>query len=184
MSRAGQGESHCVRSGSRYGVISDTHGKLSPRVFQLFHGVDGIIHGGDFCDEDVLESLRAIAPVFAVHGNCDRFPLVTMLPKLGVFTLAGQKVVVVHELGRPEWPLPSVRSALKAECPRVVVFGHSHRPCAVEAGGVLYFNPGSPTVVRDPGVDRSVGYLDLSPDAVSWELVSLGDECRKGRPTR
>ena len=31
----------------RIGVLSDTHGLLRPEVFDVFSGVDHILHGGD-----------------------------------------------------------------------------------------------------------------------------------------
>lgn len=31
----------------RFGVISDTHGRLDPKVLKVFSGVDRIFHAGD-----------------------------------------------------------------------------------------------------------------------------------------
>ena len=53
------------------GIISDTHGVLSPEVHNLFAGVDQIIHAGDIGGEDILFELETIAPVVAVYGNTD-----------------------------------------------------------------------------------------------------------------
>jgi hypothetical protein len=53
------------------GVISDTHGYVDPRVFELFAGVDHILHAGDIGPPGVVLQLERIAPVTAVRGNCD-----------------------------------------------------------------------------------------------------------------
>jgi hypothetical protein len=53
------------------GVISDTHGHLDPRVFELFAGVDHILHAGDIGSPGGVLQLEKIAPVTAVAGNCD-----------------------------------------------------------------------------------------------------------------
>src|SRR3954462_2746236 len=53
------------------GVISDTHGKLDERVFDLFAGASRIIHAGDIGDEELIWKLESIAPVIAVRGNND-----------------------------------------------------------------------------------------------------------------
>ena len=45
----------------RIGVISDTHGKLHPRVAEVFAGVEAIIHAGDVGGGHVIETLRRIA---------------------------------------------------------------------------------------------------------------------------
>jgi putative phosphoesterase len=59
----------------RLGVISDTHGKLRPQVFDVFAEVDHILHGGDVGPADVLTELEALAPVTAVYGNMDGFEI-------------------------------------------------------------------------------------------------------------
>jgi predicted phosphodiesterase len=51
------------------GLISDTHGLLRPEALQALRGSDYIIHAGDICDPQILESLGEIAPVTAVRGN-------------------------------------------------------------------------------------------------------------------
>src|SRR5439155_17711394 len=56
----------------RIGVISDTHGLLRPEALRALRGVDLIVHAGDVGSAEVLDALRAIAPVVAVRGNNDR----------------------------------------------------------------------------------------------------------------
>jgi len=53
------------------GVISDTHGLVRSEAIQALQGVDFIFHAGDIGKPQVLEELRAIAPVIAVRGNND-----------------------------------------------------------------------------------------------------------------
>ena len=47
----------------RYGVISDTHGSVHPKVFDVFAGVRRIFHCGDIGSPNVITDLQAIAPV-------------------------------------------------------------------------------------------------------------------------
>ena len=56
----------------RIGVISDTHGLVRPQALRALRGVDLIVHAGDVGTPEVLDALRAIAPVVAVRGNNDR----------------------------------------------------------------------------------------------------------------
>ena len=53
------------------GLISDTHGLLRPAVVAALSGVDRILHAGDVGKPEILDELRAIAPVTAVRGNVD-----------------------------------------------------------------------------------------------------------------
>jgi predicted phosphodiesterase len=50
----------------RLGIISDTHGLLRPEVYDVFSGVDHILHAGDVGPAELLAELGAIAPVTAV----------------------------------------------------------------------------------------------------------------------
>ncbi len=60
----------------KIGVISDNHGHMHPKVYDLFQGVDHILHAGDIGSEEIIISLEAMAPVQAVWGNIDTFPIV------------------------------------------------------------------------------------------------------------
>ena len=161
-----------------YGVVSDTHGVVPAEVLDLLDGVLGIFHAGDVCGEDVLVELAAVAPVYAVYGNNDTFPLVTRLPRLATYEVAGHRLLLVHELKKPEAPDRPVARVIAEERPRVVMFGHSHRPTAVELDGVLYLNPGSTTVRRAAGTTRGVAKLHLEPSELRWELIPLEDDPR------
>jgi len=126
----------------RIGVISDTHGQLHPRVFDVFHGVDHILHAGDIGAEDVLLELRAIAPVTAVAGNIDGFQLADAGLHARV-ELGGARFFLTHILDRPRKPLPEVVRTLRREPADFVIFGHSHLPHDEELGSVRFFNPAS-----------------------------------------
>ncbi len=53
----------------KIGVVSDTHGYLDPALSSLFDGVDEILHAGDVGPAQLLDDLRAIAPVLAVRAT-------------------------------------------------------------------------------------------------------------------
>jgi putative phosphoesterase len=123
----------------RIGIISDTHGVLHPRVAEVFTGVDHIIHAGDVGGEEILRTLRAIAPVTYVDGNNDGatgFDIARV-------TLGRWRILVTHILPRPSKPSRNVVRALAKDPADLVVFGHSHLPHDEVVGGVRYFNPAS-----------------------------------------
>jgi len=64
----------------RIGVISDTHGLLSYEAEKALRRVDLILHAGDVGNQQILERLKTIAPVFAVRGNVDTEPWTRELP--------------------------------------------------------------------------------------------------------
>ena len=117
----------------RIGLISDTHGLLRPEALKFLRGADHIIHAGDIGAPEILEELKAIAPVTAVRGNNDMGHWARSVPLTADLVLGGVAIHVLHQLDE-------LRKTIKA---RVVISGHSHKPLIKENDGVLYVNPGS-----------------------------------------
>lgn len=117
----------------RVGVISDTHGLLQPAMVEVLTTCDCILHGGDINCPEILEQLRAIAPLYVVRGNNDQ-AWAEALPQTLQIDLAGVSIFMVHN---------------KKDVPRdlahvdVVVFGHSHQYFQKKIDGCLWLNPGS-----------------------------------------
>ncbi len=60
-----------IRGERVVGVISDTHGLVRPEATEALRGSELIVHAGDIGGPEVLDALRALAPVVAVRGNND-----------------------------------------------------------------------------------------------------------------
>ena len=147
------------------GVISDTHGSLRPEAIEALRGSDHILHAGDIGGKEVLALLSRIAPVTGIRGNVDTEAWARKLPETEVVEIDGVSIYLLHDLGR-------LGLNPQAAGFRVVVSGHSHRPCMKEKNGVLYFNPGSagPRRFRLP---VSVGRLRIEGGTIDGELVEL-----------
>jgi uncharacterized protein len=148
----------------RVGLISDTHGLIRPEALEALAGVEEIIHAGDIGTPEVLEALRAVAPVQAVRGNNDRGAWAGNLPDSLVLQLGGVRIRVLHDVQEldvdPEAGI------------EVVVCGHSHKPSVVRRQGVLFVNPGSagPRRFRLP---VTIGYLTVARGAAEAEIRDL-----------
>jgi putative phosphoesterase len=170
----------------RIGVVSDTHGYFDPHLPQLWHGFDEILHAGDLGSQPVLDQLRAIAPVQAVRGNIDSAAL--GLPPTVTRRFGSVVIHILHELPKPQsalrdWaqarplegkPAEHCRRFLESppeEC-QVVIFGHSHEPCAQILGGKLFFNPGSAGKKRF-SLPRCCGLLEISARGVQATFLGL-----------
>jgi putative phosphoesterase len=125
----------------KVGIISDTHGLLRPEVFDIFAGVDHILHAGDIGEIGLLDELEAIAPVTAVFGNTDPEDVRDRVPRVARIELGGVDVVVVHgdEFGRPA-PRDLAEGYPDAD---LIIFGHTHQPVIERVGSNLVVNPGS-----------------------------------------
>ncbi|MFQ5578145.1 MAG: metallophosphoesterase family protein [Anaerolineae bacterium] len=185
------------------GVLADTHlpyrlAALPPQIFDVFSGVDLILHAGDVDEARYLRPLARLAPVHAVRGNVhlgDRSWGGRELPVEVQLTLATRQVVMTHghRPGALGWAfkIPEIiRSAifsrgddvlnreavkrLRKRYPRaeVVVFGHTHVVYCRAIGRTLFFNPGA--VVPTRNRVASVGLLRLQPDTIEVEIIPLG----------
>ena len=145
----------------RIGVIADTHGLLRPEVFDVFSGVDHILHGGDVGPQGILDQLEAIAPVTAVYGNTDGREIRSRLPQVATVELDGFTIVVTHgdQFGSP------TPDRLQAAFPdaEIIVYGHTHRPLLTLVDVVVtVINPGG-AGPRRFDLPASVGILELEP---------------------
>ena len=88
----------------RLGIISDTHNLLRPQVFDVFKGVDQILHAGDIGELDILAVLESIAPVSAVWGNTDGFEVRARVPERIEVRIEGFDFLLIHghQLGSPD----------------------------------------------------------------------------------
>jgi hypothetical protein len=147
------------------GLVSDTHGTLRPEVLEELEGVDHILHAGDVGSPDVLQGLRAVAPVTAVRGNMDRDAWARRLRKTKVVELGGVLVYLLHDLGQLD--LDPAAAGFGA-----VISGHSHRPLIERRAGVLFVNPGSagPRRFRWP---VSLGFLYIEDESLDARIVEL-----------
>jgi putative phosphoesterase len=153
----------------RLGVVSDTHGRFDPKIPRLFRGVEAILHAGDIGAMEVIRALEAIAPVYAVEGNNDRFG---NFPEERVECFAGRRVLLRHIFGELHQLRAAQRALLQSATAEVVVFGHSHRPYRARLGGTLLFNPGS-AGPRRFALPRTVGLLRLEPGRIDARIAHL-----------
>ena len=152
----------------KLGLISDTHNYLDPRVLEIFHGVQHILHAGDIGQPMLLSELESIAPVTAVVGNTDAgLPL----RETEVVTLGGKKFLI-HHIVTPGVGSPRIHARLRQDEPDVVMFGHTHEPFAQQFGPTLYFNPGSAGRKRF-NLPRTVALMEIVGGELQHRFVAL-----------
>ena len=137
----------------RLGILSDTHvnkrGELWPQVFDAFAGVDAILHAGDVFSPHLIDELAAIAPVAVARGNGDDGTDDPRLRDEWVLEFGGVTVAMLHD-----FPSPARRGAsfVQAQASKrfagadVLICGHTHIAELHALPGLLWLNPGSPTL--------------------------------------
>lgn len=123
------------------GVISDTHGRLSPQAEKALEGVDQIIHAGDFDIPKIHELIQKIAPMKAVRGNMDRGLWANILPQQEMVEVGEVTCFVVHDL-------LDMEINPQAAGVNIVVYGHTHRAEKQDRNGIMFLNPGSASSPR------------------------------------
>ncbi|MSQ29197.1 MAG: metallophosphoesterase [Dehalococcoidia bacterium] len=184
------------RSAMKIGLISDTHlpamGQEPPaEVARALAGVELILHAGDIYSSACLDWLELIAPVIAVE--------MAPAPVIGdhrvterrVIPVHGYRIGLVHDLaiaGVDEVVPGAIAASIAAgrapalaarlegffgEPVDTVVFGHTHVPLVETHQGILFVNPGSPTLPRQLRKLGTVAILDLAPGGREARIVDL-----------
>lgn len=159
-------------------IISDTHlprgnRTLPAECVSRLRAADLIIHAGDLTTVAVLEQLRGIGEVAAVHGNVDDTAVRALLPNRLELMVGGVRLGIVHDAGAASGRLERLRRAFaRADA---VIFGHSHIPLLERdpLTGFQIFNPGSPTDKRRQP-NYTMGWAQISGGEISFEIVTLG----------
>jgi putative phosphoesterase len=111
----------------RIGLLSDTHGMISQRIFRFFDEVDEIWHAGDIGNVETAEQLSAFKPMRAVVGNIDDHNLRHMFPEILRFYSEEVDVLMVHIGGYPGHYESQVKNEMiHHHPPQLFISGHSH----------------------------------------------------------
>jgi putative phosphoesterase len=154
-----------AKSPPMVGVISDTHGLLRPEAKAALSGSDLIIHAGDVGKPEILDELKAIAPLFVVRGNVDKGGWANQLPTNEIVEFGSFTIYVLHNLHELDVDPDAARFD-------AVITGHTHKAHEYRKGKVLFLNPGSAGPQR---FDRPITVARLHVEKVPWrfEIIQL-----------
>lgn len=129
----------------RIGLLSDTHGFFDPRIGEHFHDCHEIWHAGDIGDMEVIRRLSRIAPVIAVHGNIDGYPVRSTFPEHQRHKREGVDIWMTHIGGYPGNYDRRIKPQIDKDPPNLFISGHSHilKVMPDKKLGLLHMNPGS-----------------------------------------
>jgi len=165
------------------GVVSDTHVPdrvpvISDKVFEVFSGVDMILHAGDLTSSDVMEKFNNLAPVKCVQGNMDRYYGLE-LPRDEILKINGLVIGLNHGEVYPRGDTQQLKYIALEMGVDVLISGHTHQPFIKEVDDILLLNPGSPTVPRL--AYPSVMLVEFYDSKVETEVVRMGSPICKIR---
>ena len=196
---------HDALTANTIGFLADTHVRmddgsdLPQEVLEAFHGVDLIVHLGDFGQAGVLDRLASVAPVLATRNvrTDPRDGGVRIAEQNRILEVNGLRIGATFEIADglankpPSGELPAfegsahdlARSLFGAPVD-VIAFGGTHAELQAQRDGILFVNPGSPTLpaTRPRGQLGTIAILDVSTATPTVRIVPL-TPTNSGRPT-
>jgi len=163
---------------TKIGVISDTHmpGRavgLPQKMLDDFKTADMVIHVGDLVELAVLRQLESCCKnVTAVWGNMDGPEVREKLQEKKIIKIGKYKIGIMHGAGHPGKLVELLSRQFKDDAVDVIIFGHSHLPLNERKGGILFFNPGSPTdKIFSPF--NSYGIIEIDDDKIEAKIIEI-----------
>jgi uncharacterized protein len=170
------------------GLISDTHlhpgMTLDGNVAEVFRDADLILHAGDIYDFAILNELERIAPVLAARGDDDSIEIIDDRVKESYLLNIGPLTIwLQHRMPLGMIPLlyagnePEIADLVRKRCPvtpDIVVFGDTHRTFVKNLAGILFINPGSPTLPEYANKPGTLVLLNITSGEAKTQIVQLG----------
>jgi putative phosphoesterase len=168
-------------------VIADVHHhpgggpSLPDRVLEIFRNVEVIVALGDMGEAEGLDRLGDVAPVLGTLGGDDPKDDPRLVPGCRLFEAGGLVLGAVFDLAQaagidtgdgltlPDTPLDELLAQTFGERVDVVLYGATHSAHVEQRDGVLFVNPGSPTLAEQ----RTVARVEIEEHGARAEIVAL-----------
>ncbi|WP_016778548.1 metallophosphoesterase family protein [Anaerophaga thermohalophila] len=160
----------------KIGLLSDTHGYLDPRLFELFNDIDEVWHAGDIGSGNILSDLESFKICRAVFGNIDDWDIRMQIPEHQRFECEGLSVWMTHIGGYPGKYSPKVKHELIKNPPGLFISGHSHilKVMNDKKLGLLHINPGAAGKSGLHHIRTAVRFVIDVGEVKNLEVIELG----------
>lgn len=164
----------------KIGLLSDTHGWINPRLFDLFAQCDEVWHAGDIGNIETADKLAAFKPLKAVYGNIDDAVVRKAYNESLKFRTEEIIVLMTHIGGSPSHYDSRVKQVLHDDPPDIFICGHSHIAKVMRdgKGGFLYINPGAAGYVGFHKYMTAIRFQIDGKSIHNLELIELGERGR------
>ncbi len=157
-------------------LLSDTHSHIDDAIIKYARAADEIWHAGDIGKLTVTDTLAAIKPINAVHGNIDDHIVKREFPENKRFLCEGVDVFMTHIGGYPPKYNSRTRSIIKTNPPKLFICGHSHilKVMWDKPLGVLHMNPGACGKHGFHQIRTMLRFVIDNKDIKDLEVIELG----------
>jgi putative phosphoesterase len=161
----------------KIGLLSDTHGFLDAKIFDVFKEVDEIWHAGDIGTLEVCEALRNFKPLFAVYGNIDGREIRMDYPLNLELERERYKILMTHIGGYPGNYDVRARKKIEELKPDIFISGHSHILKVMrdpKYNNMIVLNPGAAGVQGFHKVKTVLRFTLNNKKMENLEAIELG----------
>ena len=126
-------------------LISDTHGYIDDRIIQYAKESDETWHAGDIGELKVVDEIKKVTTLRAVHGNIDNSKIRTEYAEDLRFKIEDMEIWITHIGGYPNRYNLRIRQEINSNPPDVFICGHSHILKVINDNklNLLHINPGA-----------------------------------------
>ena len=126
-------------------LISDTHGYIDDRIIQYAKESDETWHAGDIGELNVVDELKKVTTLRAVHGNIDNSKIRAEYAENLRFKIEDMKIWITHIGGYPNKYNQKIRQEINTDPPDIFICGHSHILKVINDNklNLLHINPGA-----------------------------------------
>ena len=126
-------------------LISDTHGYIDDRIIQYAKESDETWHAGDIGELKVVDEIKKVTTLRAVHGNIDNSKIRAEYGENLRFKIEDMKIWITHIGGYPNNYNLRIRQEINSNPPDVFICGHSHVLKVINDNklNLLHINPGA-----------------------------------------
>jgi len=126
-------------------LISDTHGYIDDRIIQYAKESDETWHAGDIGELKVVDEIKKVTTLKAVHGNIDNSKIRAEYAENLRFKIEDMEIWITHIGGYPNKYNLRIRQEINSNPPDVFICGHSHILKVINDNklNLLHINPGA-----------------------------------------
>lgn len=153
-------------------VVSDTHGRMDNVIKYIVENkIKHVIHLGDCVDDAEKIQEKTEVDLYYIRGNCDFYS--TSIPEELILSFGNKRIFCTHghKYG-VKYTMDKLKTKAREVEADMALFGHTHVLVMEEIDGIVYFNPGSPSIPRT-NKGKTVGILEIEGDQLDYYYEPL-----------
>lgn len=154
-------------------VVSDTHGNNKEVIEKIseMERPDLLFHLGDYIEDGIKICTALGIDTIMVKGNGDQGNRIYNEDEL--IEISGRKIFLTHgHRYDVRYGITNLYYKALELNVDMVLFGHTHVPINIEENGIIFMNPGSPSIPRTQSKAKTIGLIDIN-DKIHTKIIEI-----------